>query len=155
MVKHTVAYGLGAFAHALPKEAFQPFVAPAVTMIKSITMESDAFSAENMDSTENAMGALAKIAYKHIDGSTVTEADLCGVFSFFPFKEDENEAQCTHRAFLEQIANGSSAVHSAGVKPAAQEALNKIRSHVQSAGEDADIQILNFASKAALAQINF
>lgn len=27
IVRHTVAYGIGAFAHALPKEAFQPFLA--------------------------------------------------------------------------------------------------------------------------------
>ena len=92
IVKHTVAYGIGAFAHALPKEAFQPFVAQSVALLKGITRRDEAFSPENMDATENAMGALAKIAYKHIDGSTVTEADLSGVFSFFPFKSDECEA---------------------------------------------------------------
>ena len=55
-------------------------------------MRDEAFSEENMEATENAMGALAKIAYKHMDGSNVTEADLSGVFSFMPFKSDECEA---------------------------------------------------------------
>ena len=66
MVKHTVAYGLGAFAYALPREAFQPFLNRAVGIIKGITMRDEAFSPENMEATENAMGALAKIAYKHV-----------------------------------------------------------------------------------------
>ena len=55
-------------------------------MIKGITMRDEAFAEENMEITENAMGALAKLGYKHLDGTNVTEADLAGVFSFFPFK---------------------------------------------------------------------
>ena len=35
MVKHTVAYGLGAFAHALPKDAFQPFLARSCLLYTS------------------------------------------------------------------------------------------------------------------------
>ena len=155
MVKHTVAYGLGAFGYALPREAFQPFLARSVGMIKGITMRDEAFSEENMEATENAMGALAKIAYKHMDGSNVTEADLSGVFSFMPFKSDECEAQTTHRIFLEQISDSASVVHSAGVKPAAQEALAKIRAHVADEDPDADVKVLSFACKQALAQINF
>jgi len=38
LVKHTVAYGLGAFAHALPREAYQPFVARSAGIVKAITM---------------------------------------------------------------------------------------------------------------------
>merc|ERR1711974_589956 len=86
-IKHTVAYGLGAFAHALPKEAFAPYVARAVGIIKSVTQRDEAFSEDNMEATENAMGALAKIAYKHV-GAEVSEADLAGVLGFFPFKSD-------------------------------------------------------------------
>ena len=46
-------------------------------------------------------------------------------------------------------------VHSAGVKPAAQEALAKIRAHVADEDPDADVKVLSFACKQALAQINF
>lgn len=126
IVRHTVAYGIGAFAHALPKEAFQPYLAQSITYIKGITMRDEAFSPDNMEATENAMGALARIAYKHIDGTNVTEADLCGVFGFFPFTSDELEAQTTHKIFMEQIGDSASVVHSAAIKPAAQAALAKI-----------------------------
>ncbi len=102
MVKHTVAYGLGAFAHALPSEAFKPFLSRSVGIVKAITMRDEAFSPDNMEATENAMGALAKIAYKHI-GAEVSEADLCGVLGFLPFTSDESEAMTTHRYFLEQV----------------------------------------------------
>jgi len=102
-------------------------------------MREEAFSPENMDATENAMGALAKIAYKHIGSGQVTEADLCGVFSFFPFKEDECEAQTSHRIFIEQVMTADSVVHSAAVKPAAQTALNKIKEHVSNESPSADV----------------
>jgi len=153
MVKHTVAYGLGAFAHVLPREAFQPFLARAVGIIKAVTMRDEAFSEENMEATENAMGALAKIAYKHSGSSDVTESDLVGVLSFFPFKSDECESQTTHRIFLEQVKDGASVVHSAGVKAAAQEALGKIRAHVEAEGPDAEVKVLSAASRAILASI--
>lgn len=130
IVLHTVSYGLGSFAYVLPKEAFAPMLAQTATLVKGITRRDDAFTPDCMEATENAMGALAKLAYKHIDGTNVTEADLCGVYSFFPFKEDECEAQTSHRIFFDQIKDSSSVVHSAAVKPAAQEALNKIREHV-------------------------
>ena len=65
-------------------------------------MRDEAFSPENMEATENAMGALAKIAYKHI-GADVSEADLCGVLGFLPFTSDESEAVTTHKYFLEQV----------------------------------------------------
>ena len=155
VMKHTIAYGLGAFAYVLPREAFQPYLARACSMIKGITMRDEAFSADNMEATENAMGALAKIAYKHMDGTNVTEADLAGVFGFMPFKSDECEAQTTHRVFLEQINDSASALHSAGVKPAAQEALAKIRAHVAEEAVDAEVKVLSYASKAAINQINF
>ena len=100
LVQHTVSYGLGAFAYVLPKEAFAPMLPSAVTLIKGVTRREEAFSPDSMEATENAMGALAKIAYKHMDGTNVTEADLCGVFTFLPFKEDESECQRTHGIFL-------------------------------------------------------
>ena len=153
VIRHTVAYGIGAFAYALPKEAFAPLLNQAAGFVKSITRRDGAFEPDNMEATENAMGAIAKIAYKHIDGGAVTEADLAGVFSFFPFTSDECEAQNTHKIFLEQISDANSAVHSANIKPAAQEALGKIRTHVQSESADADIKILSPASKQVLASM--
>ena len=110
---------MGAFADALPAEAFKPFLAKSVELVKSITRRDEAFSPENMEVTENAMGALAKIAYKHMGDGDVSEADLVGVLGFFPLKEDECEALVSHRIFLEQIQNAASVVHSPGVKPAA------------------------------------
>ena len=150
LVKNTVAYGMGAFADALPAEAFKPFLSQAVTLVKSITMREEAFSPENMEVTENAMGALAKIAYKHMGDGGVTEADLSGVLGFFPLKEDECEALVSHRIFLEQIQNAGSVVHTPGVKPAAQEALARIRTHLENESSEDDVKILSHASKAVL-----
>lgn len=116
-------------------------------------MRDEAFSADNMEATENAMGALIKIAYKHTGSADVSEADLAGVLGFFPFKSDECEAQTTHRIFLEQIKDASSALHAAGVKPSAQAALRKIREHVASETADCEVHVLSTAGKNQLASL--
>ena len=109
----------------------------------------------NMPSTENAMGALAKLAYKHLDGTHVTQADLLGVISMLPFKQDECEAQTTHRLFLDQLRDSNSILNSQSVKPAALEALNRIREHVQETeGDSSEIKIVRYDYKQILMQEN-
>jgi hypothetical protein len=47
------------------------------------------------------MGALAKLCYKHIDGSILTHADLVSVLNRMPFTSDENESMTYHRIQLD------------------------------------------------------
>ena len=49
------------------------------------------------------MGALLKLAYKHIDGTNLTRADIAYVLSHIPFTSDECECKVTHRIFLEEV----------------------------------------------------
>jgi hypothetical protein len=47
------------------------------------------------------MGAIAKMAYKHIDGKNLTTADLAGVLSRMPFTAQETENMTSHRILIE------------------------------------------------------
>ena len=89
---HTITYGLGQYGYLMSKEAFAPHLERASTLMKGITRREEAFSEENMEATENAMGAILKLCYRHIDGNNLKEEDLVGVLGMFPFKEDECEA---------------------------------------------------------------
>ena len=102
-VKNTIAYGFGEFGYFLPKDKFGPFMERACGLIKAITRREGAFSDENIVATENAMGALAKLAYKQMDGVNVTEEDLVGVLGQMPFKSDECESQKSHSILVTEL----------------------------------------------------
>jgi len=46
--------------------------------------------------TESTLGALIKIAYNHLDGKTITNADVVGVLSRMPFTAYEIENKSSH-----------------------------------------------------------
>jgi hypothetical protein len=77
--------------------------------------------------TENSLGALAKLCYAHMDGAILTPVDLVSVLNRIPFSSDENESMTTHRLLLDQIETQGSVVHNEVVKPAARDALNRIK----------------------------
>lgn len=61
----------------------------------------DAFEEERIESTESTLGALAKIAYNHLDGKHIKEEDLAGVLSRMPFTSYEGESLTSHRLLIE------------------------------------------------------
>lgn len=73
LMNHTVAYGLGEFGYFIPVAKFKPFITKAVELIKPVVYADDAFEEDNVEGTENSMGALLKLAYKHIDEKNVTK----------------------------------------------------------------------------------
>lgn len=150
-VKNTVAYGFGEFGYFLPKDKFAQFLPRACGLIKSITAKDGAFTDERIIATENAMGALAKLAYKQMDGTNVTEDDLIGILGQMPFKSDECESQKTHSILVAEMQDASSIVNtSANVKAAAVEAIGKIKQHIAEQGDDPDVLIVDAATMAKL-----
>ena len=119
-------------------------LAQAVGVCKHILQDEEAFEEDNIVCTESTMGALAKIAYKHMDGTNVTSADLVGVLSRMPFTADETEAMSSHRILIEEAMNPNSAVHEAGVKASVKEALIRIRDY------EGSVTILSQESKQML-----
>jgi len=150
-VAHTVSYGLGEFGYLLPKATFAPMLQTAVAFIKVAVQKPDAFEDENMITTENSLGALAKLCYAHMDGSVLTEGDLISVLNRMPFTSDENESMTSHRILFDQIENPASVINAnAGAKKAASEAVQRIRQHVIEQGPQPEERILDFANTQRL-----
>ena len=61
------------FGYFIPQAQFAPFLGKAVELIRPKAYDADGFKEENLEETENAMGALMKLTYKHIDGSNLTK----------------------------------------------------------------------------------
>merc|ERR1712176_1244275 len=117
-MRHTIAYGLGEFGYFIPAEKFAPFLPRAIELIKPIAYAEDGFEEDNIERTENAMGALMKLTYKHIDGTNLTRADMLYVLSKMPFTSDDCECKVTHRIFLDEIRANNAHLMSDEVKPA-------------------------------------
>jgi hypothetical protein len=102
----------------VPKGAYASLLPQVVKSLKDTIREEGAFEEEKIIATENAMAGIARLCYKQMDGTTLTEEDLVGVFSKMPFTEEETEAQNSHQLLLNEFARADSIVHSANVKPA-------------------------------------
>ena len=147
-VQQTGIYGLGVFGYYVPKGAYGELLQPAVTLMKDTVRKEGAFEDENMVSTENAMGGIARLCYNQMDGTHLTEEDLIGVFSKMPFTHEEAEAQQSHELILKQFAKPDSIIHSANVKAAAQGVVQRIVAHLETNGNDP--KIISHVGKAQL-----
>lgn len=101
-VQQTLCYGFGVFAINVPNGQF-PLLAQVVARCKLFVSGADAFSEDRIVCTESTLGALAKIAYMHLDGKVVTNDDLCNVLSKMPFTAFSTEALTSHRLLIEQF----------------------------------------------------
>ncbi len=87
------------------------------------------------------------MAYNHLDGKSITNADLVGVLSRMPFTSFENENVSSHSLLIDQYLTPSSVVHSKSLLPAVQAALKRIRDYSDEA------KILSTESKQKLATL--
>jgi len=116
-VQQTIAYGFGVFALNLPKSQFGVFP-QAVAVCKHILSGEDAFDEDRIVCTESTLGAIAKIAYNHLDGKSISNGDFVGVLSRMPFTAFENENVSSHNLLIDQYLTPSSIVHNKQLLPA-------------------------------------
>lgn len=82
-VQQTICYGFGVFGINLPNGTFA-CLPQAVAQCKKFIQGDDAFDEDRIVCTESTLGALAKMAYMHLDGKVITNEDLMGVLSKMP-----------------------------------------------------------------------
>lgn len=109
-VQQTIAYGFGVIAYSLPKSQFG-ILPQAVAVCKHILSGDDAFEEDRIVCSESTLGALAKMAYNHLDGKNVTTGDLVGVLSRMPFTSFEPENMNSNGLLIDQCLNPQSVVH--------------------------------------------
>jgi hypothetical protein len=74
----------------------------AAAVCKGILSGDDAFDEERIVCTESTLGAIAKMAYNHLDGKNITNADFVSVLSRVPFTAFENENVSSHALLIDQ-----------------------------------------------------
>ncbi len=89
-----------------------------------------------------------------MDGAILTPVDLVSVLNRIPFSSDENESMTTHRLLLDQIETQGSVVHNEVVKPAARDALNRIKQQIDEEGVQVENRILDALNIQRLSKIN-
>lgn len=147
-IMQTICYGFGVIGYNLPNGSFQ-CAAEAAKKCKKFLQVDDAFSEDRIIATESTMGAIARMAYMHLDGKALTNDDLISVLGKMPFTAYDDENKSAHRILIEQFMVGTSHVHNSSVKPHTVEALKRIRDYQGSA------KVLSLASKQQLAQLQF
>ena len=83
----------------------------AAAVCKHILSGEDAFEEDRIVCTESTLGAIAKMAYNHLDNKNITSADFVGVLSRMPFTAFENENISSHGLLIDQFLTPSSIVH--------------------------------------------
>ena len=87
------------------------------------------------------------MAYNHLDGKNITNADFVGVLSRMPFTSFENENVSTHGYLIDQYLTTSSVVHNKQLLPAVQAALKRIREY------QGETKVLSHESQQKLATL--
>jgi len=101
-IHQTICYGFGVFGFNLGNGEFK-VLEQAVARCKDFLKGEDAFEADRIVSSESTLGALAKMSYKHLDNSVISNADLSMVLSKMPFTSFEDENKSSHRNLMQQF----------------------------------------------------
>ena len=102
-ILHSAVYGLGVISKKMDKGAFKQIRGEILQTISEIVTAKDAFSEDKASITENAIGALGKIAlYQSEKNDKISEEILLKFLQFLPLKNDFEEAQAVHKMLLEE-----------------------------------------------------
>lgn len=110
----------------------------------------DAFDEENVVATENALGALGKVIYFQKENNVVTDAMVNEFLSKLPMTHEEEEAKKSHMLFLQQVANGNTAIMNANTTQNVKEALMRLHSAVDT---NKEMELLEEEGKTLLKQL--
>lgn len=65
--------------------------------------DKDAFTDDRIIATESALGALGKVIYFQRDNKIITDNVVNDFLTKLPLKNEEEEAQKSHKIFFEQV----------------------------------------------------
>lgn len=96
-IRQSAVFGIGVCAQSVDSTTFSPFLAQALSNIKTVLTDPKARNDTYTIATDCAVGALGKIALYHNAGL------LEEWVNFLPIKAELDEAQCVHLMFLQNI----------------------------------------------------
>ena len=105
-IVQSAVFGIGVIAKRMDQHSFSQYKNECLQIIASIITAPDAYSEEKAVCTDNAVGALGKIAlYQSQTNDKVSEEVLLKFLQLLPLKNDSEEAQAVHKMLLTEIIN--------------------------------------------------
>eukprot|EP00347_Sterkiella_histriomuscorum_P001538 403371652 len=142
-VKQTLTYGMGVFSIYIPSATYQTTLLPQVfTALNSMISAADAFTEDNVVATESALGALGKVIYFQRDNQVINEQVVNTFLSKLPLTNEEEEAQKSHKLFLEQVIANNQNIMNDGNKAQVMNAVQRIKDSYNVKKEE-EIEILD------------
>lgn len=94
----------------------------------SVIFAEDAEEDENIVATENAVGALGKVIYFQKDNNVVTDETVKKFLSKLPLTSEEEEAQKSHKLFLQMVLSNNSFLVNDNTKSLVMQAVMSLQS---------------------------
>lgn len=139
-VKQTLSYGLGIFAMHLPSQTFAGLAPRVVEALSSMIQAPDAFSEDNVVATESALGGFGRVIY--FQRQAVPDSVVNAFLEKLPLTHEEEEAQKSHKLFLEQVIAGNPSIMGDATKAKALEACLRIKQAAEDQGQGDKLKIL-------------
>jgi hypothetical protein len=115
----------------MDRQSFSQFKSEVLEIIANLITAPDAYSDEKAYCTDNAIGALGKIAlYQSESNDKLSEEILLKFLQLLPLKNDSEEAQTVHKMLLDEIMNKNNFLASCSqdVQNVLLTAINNIKS---------------------------
>jgi len=128
----------------IPSASYASLAPQTLQAINSVITDSKAFEEDNIVATESALGALGRIIIFQRESAPalVTDSVVASFLDCLPLKNEEEEAQKTHKLFFEAIIAGNANVIGEATKGKAQEALIRIKGAASVQGKDENLVIV-------------
>lgn len=96
-INQTLAFGMGVFAHYIPKGSFTN-MPEVVAFLTGLISSPEAFTDDELlECSENAISAFLKVSSFQKEGTMIHDELICNLLSKLPLKEDEEEAKNCHK----------------------------------------------------------
>lgn len=152
-ILQSAVFGLGTACRRMNSQSFMQIRDDILQIISNIVTAKDAFSESKAEATENAIGALGKIAFFQFQkNDKISEEVMLKFLQLLPLKNDFEEAQMVHKMLLEEILKKNEALFSTNqdIQNAAIKAVLDINKAIAA---DSELEILNEEGKALMTQV--
>jgi len=127
-VVQTAIFGLGVIAKRMDRQSFSQLKTGVLNICSNILQNPNAKSEERALLTDNAIGALGKIAlFQYQLNDKLSQDTMMQFLQMLPLKNDTEEAQTIHKLLLSQIASQNEFLCQNEMKGLLLDALNAIK----------------------------
>lgn len=143
-VKQTLTTAFGIFSMHIPVGTYASIAPQILHALNSVISDAQAFEEDYIVATESAIGGLGKIIcfQRQAAPALITDSVVASFFDKLPLKNEEEEAQKTHKMLFEQVLAGNPSIMVEATNGKLQEALVRIKGAVATQGQGENLTIV-------------